>query len=116
MSDETVEEVPAASDYTQLVRLRTRDLSTGAIVAAVGLTGVECFFSLTEGGSEINAAVRWGLTELVGAPGAYMGSLDAAAVTTYLEPQMGTTIWKAIVKPGDVTTYSPCSLVWRRPT
>lgn len=116
MTDTIIEDVPLKSDYLGYIKIRRRNGTTGKIELATGLTGVEMFFSLTEGGSEINVAVRWPLTELPGALGYYAGPLDAASSDAYLLPLgVGSSVWKAIVKPGDVVDYRPCRLVWRRP-
>jgi len=111
-----VEDVALDSDYLGYVKIQRRNATTGKIEKAVGLTGVEMFFSLTEGGAAIDTTVRWSLVELVSASGFYAGMLETAPMTTHLKPLgVGAMVWKALVKPGDVTTYRPCRLVWRRP-
>jgi hypothetical protein len=77
------------NDWRYKYRVTTDNTTTGATIAAAGLTGLEAWFSATRGGTTIDAQLVKSMTELSGTPGTYTAVVDgdilAGALTAFAD-------------------------------
>lgn len=82
-------EVSAYEDHTFELELKTKNATTrksGPLTPAVGF---QAWFSLTEDGPAIDAALVTNLTEASGAPGDVFGTVDVAIMLAKMAGQVG---------------------------
>jgi hypothetical protein len=96
------------NDWEFDYEFQQRNATTRRLEGATGLTGVQGWWSLTDGGVAL-AGTTTALTEASAtlAPGRYTGVLDAAAVNTALTTLAGKVVYEVIAKSGDVATSRP---------
>jgi hypothetical protein len=82
------------NDWRYKYRVTTDSSSTGASIAAAGLTGLQAWFSLTRGGATINAALTKAMVELSGTPGTYTAVVDGDVLRSFLASLDGQVIWE----------------------
>jgi len=82
------------NDWRYKYRVTTDDATTGASIAAAGLSGLQAWFSLTRGGATINAGLTKTMVELSGTPGTYTAVVDGDVLRTYLAALDGQVIWE----------------------
>jgi len=82
------------NDWRYKYRVTTDDATTGASIAAAGLSGLQAWFSLTRGGATINAGLTKNMVELSDTPGTYTAVVDGDVLRTYLAALDGQVIWE----------------------
>jgi hypothetical protein len=102
-----VREVPLGTDWDVFYKMKRRNASTGLLEAAANVGPFTGYFSLTRGGSAIDAAVSVTVSELASAPGEYLGLIQAAGIDTHLGPLENQLIYEVITKAGDVMRSTP---------
>ena len=84
MAQASGKEVPLDNDYEFEAKLTRKNTTSGQLEAAAGLAGLFFWFSATDQGAEINAAVKKAATERSGAAGVYFAIAEGNDLRTYL--------------------------------
>ena len=95
------------NDWRYKYRVTTDDATTGATIAATGLTGLQAWFSLTRGGATINSALTKTMAELSGTPGTYTAVVDGDVLRTYLLASAGDVVFEVFGDGTNVLTSIP---------
>lgn len=94
-------EVPLSSDWEFKFDLTAAATRTGYAAPASGLSGVQAWFSATEGGADIGGTTV-NLTERIDNAGSYYGVLDKVLVAAALTSYLNATVWEVFSAPNDV--------------
>ncbi len=91
----TGDELFLDNDTEIVLNLKNRVSTTGVKIPSTGLAAAnfKVRFSLTQGGSSINATMDLPLIERSGKPGEYYVNLDGDVARTYLAVHVGKKIW-----------------------
>ena len=106
-----VAEIALYDDYVIEYDLKRKNATTRAVEAVTPATGLSGWLSLTDGGTEIHATLKVGLTEASGKLGSVNGLLQQADLLTHLAALVGTTIYEIVDKPGDTRRSTPLMVV-----
>lgn len=81
------------NDDRPLVVVTTRSTTTGAVIAATGLSSLTFHLAATPTGSAINAAVSKSASE-IGTTGYYTAVFEGADIVTYLASYAGSNVYQ----------------------
>jgi hypothetical protein len=93
----------------------TKKNSSGAWVAATGLTDVTMHISLTYGGAAIHADLTKTMTERADTEGLYYAVIEGGDITTHLAPLAPLVVYRVIANGGDIKGSKALSVVAVRP-